>query len=238
LDGFLSLFDAKQTSCAVCEHDTSKRTCDIDWFPATVQKSADSGEAARPAQGTTLDLIQQARKQIADLTTPDIDDTTGNQIHVCQACGDAWEDEEHSCTMTMVKALTDALESPPVLPPALTRETLAQAVREAFGPELLPQVRDILINALMKAPKLAPLVAGATWQPIATAPKDGTPIRLKWDKTTVEAIGRWCPANEWPKPYATDDWRDVKGNDVLLMPTHWMPLPPLPSGAASGAEKE
>lgn len=64
------------------------------------------------------------------------------------------------------------------------------------------------------------------WQPIATAPKDGTPIRLKWEGTTVEAIGRWCPGKHWPRPYATDDWRDVKGDDVLLMPTHWFPDPP------------
>jgi hypothetical protein len=62
------------------------------------------------------------------------------------------------------------------------------------------------------------------WQPIETAPKDGTPVRLKWEYTTVEATGRWCPANKWPAPFATDDWRDVKGDDVLLMPTHWAAL--------------
>jgi hypothetical protein len=66
------------------------------------------------------------------------------------------------------------------------------------------------------------------WQAIETAPKDGTPVRLTWKGTTVEATGRWCPADDWPKPFASDDWRDVAGDDVLLMPTHWQPLPPPP----------
>ena len=61
------------------------------------------------------------------------------------------------------------------------------------------------------------------WRPIATAPRDGTPVSLKWDKTTVEAVGRWAGGNLL---YATTDWRDVKGNNLLLEPTHWKPSPP------------
>lgn len=68
------------------------------------------------------------------------------------------------------------------------------------------------------------------WQPIETAPKDETPVRLKWAGTTVEAIGRWCPAQVLPsgfgRPNYSDDWRDVEGDDVLLMPTHWKPVHP------------
>jgi hypothetical protein len=65
------------------------------------------------------------------------------------------------------------------------------------------------------------------WQPIETAPKDGTLIRLRWEGTTVEAIGRWVRGHNLR--YATSEWRDVMGNDQLTLPTHWMPLPDPPT---------
>lgn len=71
------------------------------------------------------------------------------------------------------------------------------------------------------------------WQPIETAPKDGTPIRLKWQGTTVTAIGRWTTPER-----AMDEWRDIQGNDILTMPTHWMPLPNPPAIRASAAAGE
>lgn len=77
---------------------------------------------------------------------------------------------------------------------------------------------------------------GPQWMPIETAPKDGSPVKLKWEGTTVEAAGRWCPADKWPKPFSTDDWRDMKGDDVLLMPTHWAPL--LPGSTPSPEQDE
>lgn len=55
------------------------------------------------------------------------------------------------------------------------------------------------------------------WQPIETAPKDGTEI-LTWDGQDAKilrwALGRW------------DDWGEMPG--ALLPPTHWMPLPEPP----------
>lgn len=70
--------------------------------------------------------------------------------------------------------------------------------------------------------------APCVWRDIASAPKDETPIRLKWAGTTVEAIGRWCPAQVLPSGFGrsnySDDWRDVEGDDVLLLPTHWKPV--------------
>jgi len=61
------------------------------------------------------------------------------------------------------------------------------------------------------------------WQPIETAPKDGTEIlgsdgvartSIQWDG---EFLDRWELA--WPGAYA---------EDVSFYPTHWMPLPDPP----------
>lgn len=63
------------------------------------------------------------------------------------------------------------------------------------------------------------------WQGISTAPKDGTPVHLKWQGTTVEAVGRWNKGNNLR--FAEANWRDVEGDDVLTLPTHWaLPAPP------------
>lgn len=79
------------------------------------------------------------------------------------------------------------------------------------------------------------------WQPIETAPHDGTPI-LTWLE------GDWPEAIVW-QDYPEDIaeavghigfWRyaDELLSDVMdapLEPTHWMPLPPAPSRQKEGA---
>ena len=79
------------------------------------------------------------------------------------------------------------------------------------------------------------------WQPIATAPMDGTLVDLWIDG------GRW-PSCRWGKPYHTcgeagrycdddwhrapDGWIDTTFNCAIdEAPTHWMPLPESPHGA-------
>jgi hypothetical protein len=67
------------------------------------------------------------------------------------------------------------------------------------------------------------------WQPIETAPKDGSPILI------------WQPGQEWFNKvnsthddyrYAIGYWRPEGGwgnrNSAHVEPTHWMPLPPKP----------
>lgn len=61
------------------------------------------------------------------------------------------------------------------------------------------------------------------WQPIETAPKNGSFILLATPKGRI-ADGFWSPAyGVWSWPY------------VMIEPTHWMPLPERPN--AQGEEK-
>jgi hypothetical protein len=68
------------------------------------------------------------------------------------------------------------------------------------------------------------------WQPMETAPKDGTDVLLaaQWDKTGrwLQGIGRW---NNGRYQENAVGW----GWTWYAQPTHWMPLPD-PPGARGG----
>ena len=87
------------------------------------------------------------------------------------------------------------------------------------------------------------------WQPIETAPKDGTPILLAravedGDEYTVVTLGWWIEGyDDGPDDMGHDDgFTDYRfdtfrpgrsiGNPAYMyeakQPTHWMPLPPPP----------
>ena len=67
------------------------------------------------------------------------------------------------------------------------------------------------------------------WQPIETAPKDGTILVFRGRGTRVE-IAQWHDDRQSnpPKPY----WLDSSLHGISWMranpPTHWMPLPEFP----------
>ena len=71
-------------------------------------------------------------------------------------------------------------------------------------------------------------MSDAAWQPIETAPRNGTPI-----------VGMWMPIAVDGKTFGPDycitlfidgEWREVGEYNYLLgEPTRWMPLPPLPN---------
>jgi hypothetical protein len=69
-------------------------------------------------------------------------------------------------------------------------------------------------------------VTMSNWQPIETAPKDGTDI-LIWN-------GSWMVTVRWAPPYQYGYWDLVEcgthASDGFLTydPTHWMPLPSKP----------
>jgi hypothetical protein len=68
------------------------------------------------------------------------------------------------------------------------------------------------------------------WQPIETAPKDGTRITLG----TTEYGGVVWNDCRWEKMTRKPDrWASFIG-PVPWTPTHWMPLPPPPAMAPTG----
>ncbi len=71
------------------------------------------------------------------------------------------------------------------------------------------------------------------WQPIETAPIDGTEILLKIPLQWEEPQGR-IGSGDYVSAYwydeSSDFWMNRLGNCIsLYRPTHWMPLPKPPS---------
>lgn len=97
----------------------------------------------------------------------------------------------------------------------------------------------------IRALKAAPAISESEWQPICTAPKDGTAVDL-W--VGGEFASRW-PDCYWGLPdhccgeqgeYCDDDWHDLEPGWVDTMnqplpedrPTHWRLAPGAPDDAA------
>lgn len=100
-------------------------------------------------------------------------------------------------------------------------------------------VREIYAAMLAAAPRQS-FDRTAEWQPIETAPRDGTPIDL------FSASGRrWCNYR-WDREFPRGAWSDVSCQNrswkdrpfmYLDMVTHWMPLP-VPPCSVTRAERE
>jgi hypothetical protein len=74
----------------------------------------------------------------------------------------------------------------------------------------------------------------ATWQPIETAPRDGTPLLLfataKGATAAVAVVGWYLPGEyEGLGWVECAFWQMPQG----IEPTHWMPLPPSPEPSQS-----
>lgn len=72
------------------------------------------------------------------------------------------------------------------------------------------------------------------WQPIETAPKDGTFILLGWAGKDIVAMARYAfcdhPRNSEGRGWIA--WIDTLGLTNVGHMTHWMPLPAPPTGSA------
>lgn len=70
----------------------------------------------------------------------------------------------------------------------------------------------------------------AKWQPIETAPKDGTTILVCYDRC-YDKNGFAPIAVKWrtyhPNAKGGAEWRDSNGHKIQGV-THWMPLPEAP----------
>ena len=69
------------------------------------------------------------------------------------------------------------------------------------------------------------------WQPIETAPKDGSHILL--GNETLSSVGSWLSDMDYGAEYegqlGVAGWWCLDSNDC--QPTHWMPKPDPPKGA-------
>lgn len=73
------------------------------------------------------------------------------------------------------------------------------------------------------------------WRPIETAPKDGTRLLLCNASHDSVEVGFWDKGFYWTSRNGFDgEWTngycDEYERDVVLKPTHWMPLPEPPKG--------
>lgn len=66
------------------------------------------------------------------------------------------------------------------------------------------------------------------WQPIQTAPKDGTPIIGHWEGYKRPCVMWWNFADK-----AFESWADRNEE-----PSHWMPLPKFPQPHSSEAVQQ
>jgi hypothetical protein len=93
-----------------------------------------------------------------------------------------------------------------------------------------------LISEVMKLRAAAPVAQG--WQPIETAPKDGTEVLL-WLQPPYNSIekARWFDLwGNWQIGEFPEDSDEYCGIGSAL-PTHWMPIP-TPPVIAHSADKE
>jgi len=71
--------------------------------------------------------------------------------------------------------------------------------------------------------------AAPAWQPIETAPKDGTHLIVSNESVV------WCNVKWVKRPRAGERWEHFALGALRFNPTHWMPLPPAPDTAKEEA---
>lgn len=64
--------------------------------------------------------------------------------------------------------------------------------------------------------------ARAGWQPIETAPKDGTHLLVGSFRHTTVRVAYWSEGHDMPR------WQPAYSSFGRCEPTHWMPLPKAP----------
>ena len=79
------------------------------------------------------------------------------------------------------------------------------------------------------------------WQPIETAPRDGTRVLLVNDNGAIDIAGyveQWTVRYEFMRKERDGDvYKEVReecgywNTEIAYCPTHWMPLPALPMSA-------
>lgn len=125
----------------------------------------------------------------------------------------------------------------------------AQADAEAWARKCAAadEMRDAaLLAALQPDPDARQADLAKTWQPIETAPKDGTRVMLwrgfishgEWSEMIIAEWhdGEWLWPDPRENPSTHGEWTDydlIDGYGDASGPTHWMPLPTPPADLAA-----
>jgi hypothetical protein len=86
--------------------------------------------------------------------------------------------------------------------------------------------QPIIRMSATPAPPEASHRALREWQPIETAPKDGTQV-WAWDAERGSNPALWVDGAWW-----------ITYDDAMIHPTHWMPLPDPPAALSTGTETQ
>ncbi|MET3929522.1 hypothetical protein ABIE51_001409 [Lysobacter sp. OAE881] len=72
------------------------------------------------------------------------------------------------------------------------------------------------------------LMRGQSWQPIETAPKDGTTIIIAYSLGGQHVETAWWDGEGWAY-----NWHEYDGTSYVKDVTHWQPLPAPPKDSAN-----
>lgn len=75
-----------------------------------------------------------------------------------------------------------------------------------------------------------------TWQPMETAPLDGTAVLLTEEDEGEPVTGAYVDFNGEPPSDYHSGWFDRISGEHEIHPTHWMPLPSPPPSAPSDTQ--
>jgi len=102
------------------------------------------------------------------------------------------------------------------------------------------KARVVRLDELLELPELsrlaAPERAGEGWQPIETAPKDGSTIILR--AGDVVDTGHWTDNSMTAYPWQGWTWHTLVTKATTSKPTHWMPLPSVPASLRGAETKD
>lgn len=110
-------------------------------------------------------------------------------------------------------------------------DEVAQAIADCDFGSNMAQAR-LYAQAAIPIVRRAVLAEIAGWQPIETAPKDGTPIIVTNDVRGGSWVAQYkeqyasgmCPENPWSSLMLNTRWH--ANQYASMKPTRWMPLPP------------
>lgn len=109
-------------------------------------------------------------------------------------------------------------------PPFANTQEMVTWLRKKLVREVIQQWLGT--NGLEQLEAIADTLEAQQWQPIETAPKDGTLVLLAWPYWSSSAVVGYWKHSRWVSDAVLEDWfarHEEPG------PTAWMPLPPLPA---------